>query len=63
MLPDILGFHIDEGIDLLVKSGINNSDISICEYYSPKEDKMGSDRRIVKTNEVSGKIILTVSYF
>jgi uncharacterized membrane protein len=63
MLPDILGYNIDEGLVLLGKCGINNSSIIIHEYLSPKSDIVGNERRILKTSEDAGKIIIVVSYF
>lgn len=63
MLPDILGFSLDEGIDILHKSGFCAGDIIINEYFSPKRDIIGNTKRIVRVDNLIEKIILTVSYF
>lgn len=63
MIPDILGFTLNDGIDLLNKSGFEQKDIVIIEYSSPKGDKIGNDRRIVRVDSRSGKILLLTCNF
>lgn len=63
MLPDVLGFRIEEGIQKLRESGIEPDSVSIKEYYSPKLDIIGNDRRIVRVKKSDKRIILTVSNF
>jgi hypothetical protein len=63
MLPDILGQNVKEGLDILLKYGVDSDNIIVSEYLSPKADIIGNDRRIIKVSECRGRIILTVSYF
>lgn len=63
MVPDILGFELEDGLSLLAESGIAADDIVIDEYFSPKKDIIGNKRRIVRIKFESGKVVLTVSYF
>lgn len=63
MLPDILGYKMEEGIQKLRESGIEPDSVSIVEYYSPKLDIIGNDRRIVRVKKSDNRIILTVSNF
>jgi len=63
MVPDILGWELDIGIEILKKHGFKGEDIIIREYTSPKKDTIGNDMRILKTDISCGKITLFVSYF
>lgn len=63
MLPDILGYNLEIGTLLLKEYGVKIEDIIICDYMSPKKDIIGNDKRILGINEISGKIVLTVSNF
>ncbi|KPU43914.1 hypothetical protein OXPF_20790 [Oxobacter pfennigii] len=63
MLPDILGFILDEGIIKLNMAGIVNDDIIIEEYYSPRKEKIGEEKRILKVYNNAQKIILIVGCF
>lgn len=63
MLPDIIGYNIEEGISLLLKSGFKIEDIHMIEYTSLKHQVLGEDARILKAAVQNGKVILTVSYF
>jgi hypothetical protein len=63
MIPDILGLKLEDGIDVLVKSGIKGDDLTIKEYLSPKKDILGDDRRILRVDKENERITLIVSYF
>lgn len=63
MLPDVLGYKMEEGIQKILESGIEPDSVSIEEYYSPKIDIIGNDKRIVRVKESDNRIILTVSNF
>lgn len=63
MLPDIIGYRVEKGISLLLEAGISQNNVVIYEYSSPKMDKIGNIRRILKVDIKLGKIILTVSNF
>jgi hypothetical protein len=63
MVPDILGFRVEEGINILLKSGIKSDSIVIKDYLSPKEDILGNDRRILRVDEENERITLIVSNF
>lgn len=63
MIPDILGFRLEEGIDMLLRSGIIKSSIVVRDYFSPKKDILGREKRVLRVDEEDGRITLIVSYF
>lgn len=63
MLPDILGCELEKGIQKLCESGIDLDCILTVDYFSPKVDIIGDDRRIVRVKKKDNRIILTVSNF
>lgn len=63
MLPDIVGYCLEDGMVALGENGINIDDIIINEYNSPRNRIMGTDRRIIKSDEKDGKVILIVGNF
>lgn len=63
MIPDILGYDLKDGIDLIKKSGIDDRDIFIKQYISPGGENKGNDTRILRVDMKDGKIILIVSGF
>lgn len=63
MIPDILGYNLEDGIKLLNRSGVKIDNIIIEEYTSPMQDIIGNDIRILKVKDCFGKITLIVSNF
>ena len=63
MVPDIIGYNINDGLYMLKQNGFSIGDIVLHEYMSPKMDIIGNDLRILKTEQINSKIILTISYF
>lgn len=63
MVPDIIGYNINDGLYMLKQNGFSLGDIVLHEYMSPKMDIIGNDLRILKTEQINSKIILTISYF
>jgi hypothetical protein len=63
MIPDILGYDLKDGIDLIKKSGIDDRDIFIKKYISPGKENAGNDTRILRVDMKDGKIILIVGGF
>jgi hypothetical protein len=63
MLLDIVGYNIFEGIEILRKNNINNEQLVVKEYSSPRGDIIGDDKRIVRVDERCGKITLIISNF
>ena len=63
MIPDIIGYNINDGLYMLKQNGFSIGDIVLHEYMSPKMDIIGNDLRILKTEQINSKIILTISYF
>jgi len=63
MLPDILGYRLDKGIQLLKEQGVDTHYVLIDEYNSPKNVIMGTDKRIIRADEKDGKVILIVGSF
>jgi hypothetical protein len=63
MIPDIIGYNINDGLYMLKQNGFSLDDIVLHEYMSPKMDIIGNDLRILKAEQINSKIILTISYF
>lgn len=65
MLPDIVGYKVSDGVEILKKYGINKDDIVIDQYTSPniRGADIGSDNRVIKVKKVDGKIILIAGSF
>lgn len=63
MLPDIIGYNINDGLYMLKQNDFSMDDVVLCEYMSPKMDIIGNDLRILKAEQNNSKIILTISYF
>lgn len=63
MIPDVLGYELEEGIRILAEHGVDRNSISVCQYLSPKGDMLGNDQRIVRVDRIQDRITLVVSYF
>lgn len=63
MIPDIVGYELDEGIRIIAESGFDSSRINVNEYLSPKKDKIGCTPRILRVDKHHEMITLTISYF
>jgi hypothetical protein len=63
MIPDILGYKLEKGIELLCKQGISPETIVIREYISPNMVILGNEKRILRASRKKGEIFLIVSNF
>lgn len=63
MIPDVLGYKLEDAIKFLNESGISMEDMKTQEYTSPKKDIIGNDIRVLKVEKSCGKITLVISNF
>lgn len=63
MIPDILGYNLKDGIKIIRESGIDDQDILIEQYTSPRGESAGDDARILRVDLRNGKIILIIGNF